>query len=248
MTSMKLKGMQGLVGAVVIALSCTGAQAAGVWLPRTRVHIQCTFPDGSYTEYKVREKWAFYAELIPHAQSYTPLDAELGYVDTQGRRHDGVGATNLDCGRVGKRAGRMFWAGGFESLDHRMVEFGWAPLKPGEIALENMPVPDRLPQLQAVLEQLKTNEFVFAKDKALVIAQGAQQLLLEQALSTSGHANQPLNTVLYVLQSRSSDFGKTWSEPVLTKKAELYEIGRTLDAQSWAPQRNVIVQDRSLRR
>jgi len=63
------------------------------------VHIQCTFPDGTCTQYQLRQTWAFDAEAIPHAQSSTPLDAALDDIDARGTRHDVVGATNLDCGQ-----------------------------------------------------------------------------------------------------------------------------------------------------
>ena len=54
------------IGAAMVALAGSGVQAADIYLPRTRVHIQCRFADGSYTEYKVREKWAFSERPGPH--------------------------------------------------------------------------------------------------------------------------------------------------------------------------------------
>lgn len=236
-----------LAWVMLMAGLATGAFAADVYVPRTRAHIQCQFPDGSYTEYKVREKWYPHAELIPHAQNYGDLDSRLRYVDEHGKRHEGVGAADLQCRGVGKRDGRVFWVGGFEDVRKHMISFELVAEKPDEIPIEPRPRPQQLPQFAQVLAELKANEFVAARDTGLVVALDSRQLLLEVPLTTSRHPSYPASTVLYVLQSRSPDFGHTWSEPVLTKKAELYEIGRTLDAQSWAPALKVIVPDRSER-
>ncbi|HEY0063869.1 MAG TPA: hypothetical protein VGC21_17260 [Telluria sp.] len=244
---MRISTVQGGLGAALLVALVAAAQAADVYLPRTRAHIKCHFADGSYTEYKVREKWYPHAEVIPHAQTYGALGATLRYVDVGGKRYDGVGAADLQCRGVGKRDGRVFWVGGFQDMRKQMITFALVPDKADEIALEPRPRPQQLPQFASILAELKTREFVATRDTGLVVPLDARQLLLEVPLTTSRHPDYPTSTVLYVLQSRSPDFGQSWSEPILTKKAELYEIGKTLDAQSWAPRREVVVQDRSER-
>ncbi len=236
--------MRGLMAALIL-IPLTIAQAADLYLPRTRVHIKCHFADGSYVEYKKREKWLFYAELFPHAQTTGTLDSTLKYVDVKGKIHDNVGTSELDCLGVGKRDGRVFWRDGFEDLQHRMIYFSFPPAGPGEISIEGMPRTSRAPRLQLKLAELKAKESVDDSRTPMVVPLNSGQLLLEQPLTTSDRSY-PFETVVYVLQARSNDFGKTWTEPIITKNAELYEIGRTVKGQSWAPRLQEIVRDRSV--
>ncbi len=52
-----------------------------------------------------------------------------------------------------------------------------------------------------------------------------------------------MGTVLYVYQSLSSGNGKTWSPPVITKDAKLFEIGKLVTEQSWSAKPDVIVKN-----
>lgn len=230
-----------------LVLPCTAVQAFDVYLPRTRAHIKCNFADGSYFEFKQREKWYFYAEAIPHAQTTDPLNATVSYVDKRGRRHEGVGTSALDCIGVGKINGRIFWGSGFEDPQKQLIKYVFTPTTPTEPSIDTMPRPNEAPHLQARLAELKSKEFVHSLRTPMVVALDAKRLLLEQSLTTVRHPDYPTQTVLYVLQSFSSNFGQTWTKPVLTDDAKLYEIGRTLKAQSWAPVLETIVLDSSMR-
>ena len=244
---MTLTALRRLLLTALVVFPCAGVCAAEPYLARTRAHIKCKFADGSYIEYKEREKWYFKTGLHPHAQTVAPLDSQLGYVDAEGRRHDDIGTSELDCLGSGKRDGRVFWRNGFEDTKNRMIKFVFPPAKPDQIAIDTLPSPSEAPHLRDRLAELKSHEFVHSLRTAMVVPLDERQLLLEEPLTTLRHPDYPTNTVLYVLQSMSRDFGRTWTEPVVTNDAKLYEIGRTLKEQSWAPQLEVIVLDSSMR-
>ncbi len=232
-----------VVCTLTLSLLCSEANSIEVFLPRTRTHIKCNFADGSFFEYKVREKWYFYLEIIPHVQTTADLDTKWRYVSPTHQVHNDIGTSDRNCRGVGKHEGRIFWTGGFEDVRHRMITFAFSPTNANELSNHLVPRPTEAPHLQSKLAELKSKEYVGSVQGPVVIALDARRLLLEQPLiATSRHRQFVSATVVYVLQSRSNDFGESWSTPILTTNADLYEIGRTLSDQSWAPEPEVIVE------
>lgn len=226
-----------------------------VYLPRTDVHLKCQFSDGSYTEYKRREKWMFYAEVIPHAQTYAGLDESWSYVDVAGHRQQSVGPRAEHCQSVGKRNGRLFYDGGFENSGGKFVDYGSASRSQAVAPpWQKLPqaVPAAVADQTAVVREVMTREFLSGGYPAQIVplnVSGDNELLFEQPLTASYmHHAVPLGTVLFVYQSTSSDYGQSWSVPVITKDSKLFEIGRKVGEQSWSPKLNMIVVPRHLRR
>jgi hypothetical protein len=233
----------------VIALLCTSGfiSAAEVYIPRTKVHFKCLFPDGSYTEYKEREKWYFYATPIPHAQDRAPLDSVMKYIDTKGKTHKYMGTWDSRCIGVGKRDGRFFSRSGFQDLQGNFAHFDISDNAKGVVSpdfekfAKRIPAtPDQSPEAR----QFMQSEFLYADIHYVVPLKHHNHLLFEEALTAFKHTSIQSETVLYVYQSTSSDYGKTWSAPIITKDAKLFEIGRLLTEQSWSAKVKTIVKHR----
>jgi hypothetical protein len=240
-----LTAMFGLLAAAV-------AKAADIYIPRTSEHFKCKFPDGSYTEYKEREKWYFYAEVLPEAQTSSFLDSMLKYVDTKGKTHKYVGTEDPQCIGVGKRDGRVFWDGGFENLKGQFVDFDNQLNQKGVIAPPYQNFPKKIPSSVDQTPEVRSfmnKEFLYGEPRALILPlHNDETLLFEQPLTALAHPSTPSGTVLYVYQSISTDYGKTWSAPVITKEAKLFEIGRLLTKQSWSPKVDMILLPKDQRR
>jgi hypothetical protein len=237
-----------LLTAMFGLLAAAFAKAADIYIPRTSEHFKCKFPDGSYTEYKKREKWYFYAEVLPEAKTYGSLDLSLNYIDTEGNTHHYVGTKNPNCVGVGKRNGRVFWVGGFENLKGQFVHFDNDLNPAGLVAPRYQNTPK---EISAIADQTSdihrflNKEFLDDESRALILPlHNDHTLLFEQPLTAFKHPSIPSRTVLYVYQSISTDYGKTWSPPVITKDAKLFEIGRLLTEQSWSPKVEMIVRHR----
>ncbi|MES2317829.1 MAG: hypothetical protein V4631_10080 [Pseudomonadota bacterium] len=232
-----LKVLAGFSLTGLVLASTAGMAASGAYVPRASVHFKCVFSDGSYSEFKQREKWYPQAELTRHGQTTGQLDSKEFYVDPRGKRHEEVGTSDPECAGVGKPGGRIFWDNGFEDFQHRFIHWSLEANKPGDNAPSLALLPKEFrhaAELRADLRAIKEKESLYAEGPRPVIALGPQTLLFEQAMTALNHPTAPLGTVLYVYQAISNDYGKTWSTPVLTKDAKLYEIGRLMTAQSWS--------------
>jgi hypothetical protein len=232
---------------VMFCASLTYASAAEVYIPRTKVHFKCLFSDGSYTEYKEREKWYFYATPIPHAQDRARLDSERKYVDSKKKAHKYIGTVDPDCIGVGKRHGRLFFVNGFEDLQRNIVHFdgdrnaiGIYPPDFKDFPKEIPGSPDQKPEIR----QFMKTEFLYADISYVIPLSNHDHLLFEEALTALKHPTVPYGTVQFVYQSISTDYGKTWSTPIITKDAKLFEIGRLLTEQSWSAKVKTIVKHR----
>jgi hypothetical protein len=232
---------------VIFCTSLTYASAAEVYIPRTKVHFKCLFPDGSYTEYKEREKWYFYATPIPHAQDRAYLDFEKKYVDTKRKSHKYIGTEDTRCIGVGKRDGRIFFDNGFEDLRGNLVHFNGdrntIGISAPDIKMFPKGIPTRVNQSPEI-RQFMQSEFLYANISYVIPLEQLDQLLFEEALTALEHPSVPYNTVQFVYQSISTDYGKTWSAPIITKDAKLFEIGRLLTEQSWSAKVKTIVKHR----
>jgi hypothetical protein len=223
---------------VIFCASLTYASAAEVYIPRTKVHFKCVFPDGSYTEYKEREKWFFYATPIPHAQDRAPLDSVMKYIDTKRKTHKYIGTVDPNCIGVGKRDGRVFSRGGFQNLQGNFVHFTIGDNEKGIIPPDYEKFPKRIPtgtmDQSPEIRQFMQSEFLYADIHYVIPLSNPDHLLFEEALTALEHPSVPFNTVQFVYQSISTDYGKTWSTPIITKEAKLFEIGRLITEQSWS--------------
>jgi hypothetical protein len=244
------------ISALISLLFTLGASGEAIasndlYIPRISAHYRCKFPDGSYTEFKETEQWYFWAEPIPHAQTRGASSSTMKYVDANGNTHPNVGTNNARCEGVGKRGGRLFFPGGFQNLKGQFVHFNEANQIKGVLSplWQLMPkrIPtgdvDQSPDIRRVMER----EFLYAQDSLVIPFGDDQTLLYEQPLTALKHPSVSSRVVLYVYQSLSTDYGKTWSVPVITKEAKLFEIGRLLTEQSWSPKVETLVKHRSVR-
>jgi hypothetical protein len=158
-----------------------------------------------------------------------------------------VGAEDVDCEGIGKREGRIFWEGGFENLKGDFVHFDEHFNLKGVRAprWENFPkaIPgstEQTPEIRSFMRK----ESLYAQNRYVIPLGNDESLLFEQALTASENSLAPARTVLYVYQSISNDYGKTWSTPILTKEAKLFEVGRLLTEQSWSPKVETLVRHR----
>ena len=261
-----------LLAATLVGLATIvhfGDDGVEVYIPRTLVHYKCHFPDGSYAETKERYKWLFYLEVfnaIPRMSANTSkyLDFTEKYVDAKGRTHQhvGIGEYGWDCIGIGKRNGRLFWTHGFENSTGQMVHFDPNFNAKGVIAprWEDFPKgishylpkslfhPDGDSGPPTENQKFLKKEHLYTGDGTYVLPIGNDNsLLFEQTLTALKHPTVPMGTVLYVYQSLSSDNGKTWSPPVITKDAKLFEIGKLITEQSWSAKPDIIVKHASLR-
>jgi hypothetical protein len=232
---------------VVIALLFTvhGFSWDDIYINRTKEHYKCLFPDGSYTESKETYKWLFYAEIFPHAQSRTGGSTERKYVNSSGKSFSQTANDNSYCEGVGKKDGRLISRDAFEDGQGKLVKLS-DDVMPGIPSWRSLPrtIPTSLDQNAEVREFTK-REFLYAGARwhISVLSPNAKHLLAEQPLTALDHPTVLFNTVLYVYQTESNDFGATWTQPVITKEAKLFEMGKTLMNQSWAPKLKWITGD-----
>ena len=238
-----------------------GDDGVEIYIPRTLVHYKCHFPDGSYTEYKKRYKWYFYLEALPViVNTRGNLDFNKKYVDAKGRTHQyvGTGESGSDCIGIGKRNGRLFWVYGFENSKGQMVHFDpyfnakdviaprWEDFPNGlsHHHPKSLRYPDGDAGPPTENQKFLEKEHLYTGDGTYVLPIGNDTTyLFEQALTALKHPTVPMGTVLYVYQSLSSGNGKTWSPPVITKDAKLFEIGKLVTEQSWSAKPDVIVKN-----
>ena len=241
----------------IAAILHIGDDGVEVYIPRTLLHYKCHFPDGSYTEYKERYKWYFYLEALPViVNTRGNLDSISKYVDPQGKIDDeGLASDNSDCIGIGKRNGRLFSRSGFENADGQWVAHssrfngteGWGRWEDFPKVLSRhlpkslgQPFGEAGPPTEN--QEFLKNEYLSTGNGTYVLPlENDSTFLFEQALTAREHPGSPFRTILYVYQSLSTDNGKTWSPPVITKDAKLFEIGKLITEQSWSAKPEIIV-------
>ena len=216
-----------------------------IYIWRTNQHHKCCFPDGSHTEYKERYKWLFYAEPFRSAQTMGDRDSTGKYVDAKGNTHKDTDVGNRNCIGIGKHNGRLFWSSGFENAEGQFVDLssrfngteGWGRRDdiPKGISRHTPksffnPFGHAGPPTES--QKFLEKEHLRTYDAYVIPLSNDNTFLFEQPLVIFN--NPDVATVLYVYQSLSTDNGKTWSPPVITKDAKLFEIGKLITEQSWS--------------
>lgn len=237
-----------------------GDDGVEVYIPRTLLHYKCHFPDGSYTEYQERYKWYFYLEALPViVNTRDDLDYKGKYVEANGKAHEyiGRGEHGSNCIGIGKRNGRLFSVHGFENTEGQLVDHSsrfngkegrghWEDFPQGlsHYLPKSLFHPDGDSGPPTENQKFLEKEHLYTGNGTYVLPIGNDNsLLFEQALTALEHPTVPFRTVLYVYQSLSTDNGKTWSPPVITKDAKLFEIGKLVTEQSWSAKPDVIVKN-----
>jgi hypothetical protein len=227
---------------------------------KTKQHVFCNFKDGSYFEYKKRKKDFLIAKLLPHVQSSEDLDEyrfykdqykkvrkDLGFIGGSLHKGDGdlvylsayASVNSQACISVGKRNGQAFTTEAFQDQSGRWRFF----LKniggeKKEVDIESVPLPLPVSSVNQAPEKrdfLKKNSLFVASDLFFILPdEGQNALFAEQPLTALNHPVALHDTVLFVHQSVSNNMGKTWSEPVITTQAKLFEIGKEVTKQSWS--------------
>jgi hypothetical protein len=215
-----------------------------IYIARTEDYAKCGFPDGSYFEFKSRYKWLFYAEMIPHAQTMTYFDARYKYVDRYSRVQENIGFIgngvnpHSACQLAGKIGEVAFSADAFQDNKGRWHQFVRTDEHGRITEIKKYPkkIATTSDNQEVVMREFLKKNYLFANSYSFIfpLDASANSLLFEQPLTAFNHPSLPSDTVLYVYQSTSSDSGKTWTNPVITAKAKLFEIGKETTKQSWS--------------
>lgn len=229
------------------ALALMGAcacQAADLpWVPRTKEHFKCRFSDGSYVEYKHLIKWFPYAEAIPHAQTSADWKTVTHYVAPKQRRLAIDLPVQSGCESVGKLEGRLFYRNGYQDRTGTFVLVGaegeYPPFKrlaqvsrpPGPSCTKSHPDP--------LLVAKGLQDAMFCGDGWMMreLREGPEGgIVAESPVWSRGKSEvYPSHGVVhFVFRTRYSPQTQAWTPVELGDTGEIYEIGKTRSAQSWA--------------
>jgi hypothetical protein len=193
----------------------------------------CQAPDGSRFMLRAQYNYSFLA--LGHTSQVSMIRDWEVYYSPRGRFGGKTQApavirwadsTEADCSQVGTLDGVPVVNQSFLQSNG-----SWYPVKsvPYHQYLSSSP----REQPEPVRQQLQQRGLFVSGDFTL-LAPVKGRLLLEQPLLSHGAGANGLNPVSAVYQSASSDNGKSWSPPTVTDHAQLFEIGKPLEAQRYA--------------
>lgn len=217
----------------ITAAFLAGMSTQASAIPREDV-LECTTPDqGTFI---LRSKYEFDITPLPtyhHSRVSKRGRWHISFRNSKGRLSEVPGgvdyhgqarwALDLACAHVGVVHGRavapftfMRDNGAWSSID----DFPWPVLDVNLLTVEN-PSPE---QKILLLAGVKRTAFHFG----LVLPVNGV-LVYEKPL----YHDKKISAFNAVLQSKSSDDGKTWSVPIVTEEASLFEIGKSWTEQSF---------------
>jgi len=197
---------------------------------RRSYHLICENSDGS--QFKLEAKYWYYPFALGHeVQRLMDGDWEIHYLGVEKRKARiapaGIhfsDAKMADCSRVGKLDGYPF-----VRLAYLKEDGEWSSIKiPKKLYLS--PVPAEQPDdVRTALERVNASpRWNFA-----IVLPKKNRLIYEMPLNsfrdTPGDGQ-----VVAVYKSISLDNGATWQDAVVTTEAEIYELGKSEKAQSFA--------------
>lgn len=214
---------------VVFSIAALISSPASAQIPRTYTHV-CGLKDGS--KFLLTVPYKYYPLSRGHANTHLVEGDWAVYYIGQGRGKSKAparvafnDAKLVDCSEVGKIDGI--------AIANRTY------LKPNGEWFSRALIPDKLALSPTLSEQpahlRKRLDEIHASpvfNFALVVPRNGR-LVYEIAL-VSFEDNSPDGKVVAVYKSISLDNGRTWTDPSITTDAEIYELGKSEKAQSFA--------------
>lgn len=213
----------------------------GQTIPRS-YELQCSFNDDSKLLLKQHYTWNALAAMLPADVTTTEYtNYQVRFINKNGKKSDwlknsgsfGSGIPNdligaqMVCSNVSIIDNRVFY--GINYLDEKMQWKESPSTWPSAFYLK-IPAAE---QPEAVRDQLNNRQLSPSSVESIVFG---KRVIYEQSLvdmSPQGKRKDGNLNITAVYQSESSDEGKTWTAPIITTDAKIFELGKSLDAQSF---------------
>ena len=201
---------------------------------RKKDEIECGLPDGGKFILTAEYDWVPIARFIPHAaervnkkpwsiaykkdseSAPSEAPATVTYTGLNPRILRGV------CASVGKKDGIPIAWLSFLQSDGKWFPRGIIPDEKLTLHYYN-----NMPKKEKVLEKIKIVGARSAIHQFSLIMPDGDILIHEQALSKDDRGFHYDHVFVGVYQSFSMDGGKTWSEPIVTANARIFEMGKS---------------------
>lgn len=227
---------------VLAMLAATAPLAWAVTITRHDV-LECAVKGGGRFVLRAKYKWEPLAELIPadvRTRDYDDGGFRVRYVDVRGRRSaeapNGIGYRG---GLRDSNAGSYCRDVGF-LRNHPVVGHNFLRADGTWFAMDGESWPKKLILRDSPKEQKEPFRSQLASrilsPYVSIFFPIGQHVVFEKSLVDDNpeHKRKDGNlNITAVFQSFSSDNGKTWSDPVITTDAKIFELGKALDEQSW---------------
>jgi hypothetical protein len=229
---------------LLIFLGLVSAAATPIFgqvIPRS-YELQCSFTNGSRLVLKQNYTWDAFAAMLPRDVTTTEyIDHQIRFIDKSGKKSDWLRQSGQFGGEIPKDltgAQRVCsnvsmindkFSYGVNYLDEKLLWKEAVNSWPDKFYLSK--VSDQQPE--TVRDHLTTRQLSPSTVKTVVLG---KRVIYEQALrdlSPLGERKDGNLTIAAVYQSESLDEGKTWSDPIVTTSAKIFELGKSLDAQSF---------------
>ncbi|GAA5176006.1 hypothetical protein GCM10025771_09660 [Niveibacterium umoris] len=230
-----------LISRLTLAAACCAASLAAQAIERED-RLDCQLPDGTHVLFRSRYDYSLVPVPLVHASRESDRHSwDARYRDKKGKVTDTPVAVDYHgnrtrssleavCAHVGVLNGVVLGPHTFREADGRWFsseQLPWELLDAGGVGF----VPDRLPP-----EKRKQMDDAGIKDAtyyfAFILPTG-KRLVYEQPLHRSREGFFREKTFDAVYQSFSDDHGKTWSPPVVTTDALIFELGKSWSQQSF---------------
>jgi hypothetical protein len=232
------------VGAVVVALCghyCEFNQPEGIFLIKREDSLVCGLKDGSRFFLRARYRWDPVAELIP-ADVTTRYG--YGYI-VEFHPHKGA-IYNLpgtyDYYQGMWKSDTTLCLGAFVAGE---IVYGWGQYFSRSTGAP-IPLPDPPVSFQTLQDAVHPHTVSFehtnSTQELVPISQAASasasRIVYELSMAESSSYCKTAETkykcpILAVYKTISLDNGKTWSESVVTTRAEIFELGKSIEGQSF---------------
>ncbi|HEU4776686.1 MAG TPA: hypothetical protein VFS95_07645 [Telluria sp.] len=187
----------------------------------------CAAPDG--TRFVLRAAYQYSRLAIARSPITRQDDWQVFLIDGQKKEVeapttlDFIDANVIDCSAMGVLDGFPV-----VNMSYRRRDGSWFPIEnlPPQLTISGTRA-ERSDAMNAALAEWQLSPASFA----LVAPHGAR-LVYEQAMYTFTPAGDGIVSAVY--QSSSTDNGKVWTAPVLSKAAENFDLGKTLRQQRYA--------------
>lgn len=227
---------------LMATLAATAPLAGAVTITRHDV-LECKVKSGGTFVLRAKYKWEPLAELMPRdvrTRDYDDGGFRVRYVDERGHRSaeapNGIGYRGgLRDSNAASYCRDVGFLGGLPIVGHNflLADGTWFAIGPERW-------PEKLSLSDSPREQAEPYKSQLAsrmlRPHASTIVPVGDQLAFENSLVDVDPQHKRKDgdrNITAVFQSFSSDNGKTWSDPVITTDAKIFELGKALGEQSW---------------